>query len=75
MSSNTNWKSLAHANSANFANSRINFNLQEYETLCSMRFKDIATMTAQLSALEGSECPTGTFQSCNASFVENKILF
>ena len=30
-------------------------NLQDYESLCSMSFKDIATMTYHLTALEGSD--------------------
>ena len=30
-------------------------NIEHYEALCSMKFKDIAMMTAQLSALEGSD--------------------
>lgn len=30
-------------------------NVQEYQSLCSMSFKDIAAMTAQLTALDGSD--------------------
>ena len=30
-------------------------NVNEYHSLCSMSFKDIASMTSQLSALDGSD--------------------